>query len=138
MTQTEKKLRQQAPTGVNGEKYTLQGHVATTDATSTTAVAVPVTEKMVLHLNIMGVGTRDDFTDSLVIFEQSGWRRASGGNVAAFGSANRFESHDSGGAPTVLASADTVNQTIDINVAGIAAQNWQWHITIEVVELILP
>lgn len=138
MTQSEKLLRQKGIVGVQVEKYTLQGHITTTDATTTTAMAIPVTEKTVLHLNLQGVGTRDDQTDSLFIFEQSGWRRATGGNVAAFGTANRYESHDSAGMPTVTVSADTSNQTIDINVTGIAAQDWTWYMTVEITEIILP
>lgn len=138
MTQSEKLLRQKGIAGVQVEKYTLQAHITTTDATTTTVMAIPVAEKTVLHLNLMGIGTRDDLTDSLFIFEQNGWRRATSGNVAAFGTANRYESHDSSGSPTVTVNADTANQTIDIDVTGIAAQDWTWYMTVEIAEIILP
>jgi len=137
MTQSEKLIRTRGIAGVSAEVYTLMGYLQTTDATTTTILTIEVPEKSSAAITVRGTGRQNDFTDRLIIVEHSGWYRASGGNITAHGTSDRYQDEDSGGAPTVTISASAPANVL-VQVAGIAAETWNWLMSAEVVLLTTP
>ena len=59
------------------------------------------------------------------------FRRATAGDVTLVGSLQGTVQEDSGGAPTFALTVDTGTQSVDVDVTGVAAQIWNWTITLE-------
>lgn len=113
------------PTGSYSGKVDLWGKVATTDDTVTQIVAIPVSVGEGALISGYLLGVQDDEADAVVVEIVAAATRAAAGNVTIEGtSAVRVIESDAATNATV--TADTTNQTVDINVVGITAENWRW------------
>lgn len=114
-------------TGNRSAVYTQQ----TTDATVTTVTTVSVAEATAVIVKVRAVAAKADYSAALGLEAWAVFRRATAGNVTAVGSTQGTVQEDDGGSPTVAFAADTGNQTIDVNVTGIAATTWNWTLYVE-------
>ena len=103
----------------------------TTDATVTTVTTVSVAEASAVIVKVRAIAARADYSAALGREAWAVFRRATAGNVTAVGTSQGTGQEDSAGSPTVTFAADTGNQTVDINVTGIAATTWNWTLYIE-------
>jgi len=117
-------------TGYTGtESFTRQAAVQTTDATVTDIATIAVAEDEAFVVEGRIVAIEDDGSESVGGTFMGVFRRDTGGNVTLVGSVTTDVQHDSGGAPTFTLAADTTNQTIDIQVTGVAATTMNWVVT---------
>lgn len=116
------------------EKYSKR--MSTADATATVILSVPVAvgDAVLVHGTI--VGKKSDATAAIMQFINGGARRQSAGNVALVGTPSvTIVQEDSGGTPAVTFVANTTAQTLEIKVAGIAAETWSWEGNFEVTKI---
>ena len=100
--------------------------LTTADATATVLLEVVVAELEGCLIEGAVLGVQDDGTNSIVRHIICGGNRATAGNVTSAGSAGGTDIENEAGTPAVTLNANTTNQTLEIKVAGIAAQNWKW------------
>lgn len=100
----------------------------TTDGSATQAAAVSVSEGQCITVFGRFAFIKDDYTEGGGGTFWATFRRPSGGNVTLIGSQVVNVNEDSSGSPTITITADTGNQTIDINCVGVAATNYDWTI----------
>lgn len=101
--------------------------VSTTDATTTKIASIPLAEGECIKINASVSGFQDDLSDASSADIEVVAVRATAGNVTIKGtSGNRIVESDASTNFTV--TADTTNQNVDINVIGIASQNWKWRV----------
>lgn len=101
--------------------------ISTTDATTTQIAALSVAEGEAIIISAMVSGRQSDLSDQIVAHIECGARRAAAGNVTLTGTPTvRILESDAN--TNVTVTADTTNQTVDINVVGVAAQTWSWEI----------
>ena len=103
-----------------------QATVQTTDATATQVAAIDIDEGQGITVEGRFNGLRDDYTECTGGRFYAVFRRPSGGNVTLVGSAVVDVQDDSSGSPTMTITADTGNQTIDLNCVGEAAKTFNW------------
>lgn len=102
--------------------------VRTTNATVTVGIAsdvVPASSAIMFRGMI--VSKRDGATaDGLATFFSGGASRNGTGNLTAIAAGTVTTIENSSGAPAVTLVYNTTNQTVDISVAGILAENHVW------------
>lgn len=102
------------------------GPLTTTDDTATQLGLLPVVAELEgIVVDIIVTGVQSDGTDQITARICGGARRAAAGNVTLTGTTT-VTILESTAATLVAVAADTTNQTIDINVTGIAAETWKW------------
>lgn len=114
-------------TAARTKLYTQQ----TTDATLTTVVALAVAETETWLVKANVVADIANLSAALGVVLWGVFRRATAGDVTLVGSLQGSVQEDSGAAPTFALTVDTGNQTVDVNVTGVAAETWNWTITLE-------
>lgn len=105
-----------------------EANTTTSDATATTAASVSMAEDTAYLVTAHIVGAQDDYSDALGVFIWGVFKRASGGNVTLVGSLQGTVQEDSSASPTATLTANTTNQTVDIDVTGVAAEDWSWRV----------
>lgn len=100
--------------------------VTTTDATVTVIASIPVAQLEGCAVEALVTGYRADFAAGIFRHLACGFRRATAGNVTALGAATGADVEDSAGTPAVTIAANTTAQTIELRVAGIAAETYKW------------
>lgn len=100
--------------------------VATTDATVTVIVSIPVAELEGVMVEAVVLGVRSDCVAGIFRHLGCGFRRAAAGNVTAIGAATGADVEDSAGTPAVTIVANTTDQTVEVRVAGIVAESWKF------------
>lgn len=126
-------LVQQAPsgsylTGTVRRNRTLQ----TTDATATVidlSQTIAVGQTVMIRGGV--VGKKSDGTAAIDAQVSGCARRQSAGNVTLVGTPLVVAREDSAGTPAVTFNANTTSQQLEIKVAGIAAETWQWESNLE-------
>ncbi len=103
----------------------------TTDATLTTVTTVALAETETWFVKAIVIADKSDQSAALGVEMWGVFRRATAGDVTLVGSLQGSVQEDSGGAPTFALTVDTGTQTVDVNIQGIAAENWDWTITLE-------
>ncbi len=103
----------------------------TTDATLTTVTTVAVAVDEVWFVKAIVTANIADYSAALGVEMWGVFRRATGGDVTLVGTLVGTVQEDSGSAPTFALTVDTGTQTVDVNVTGVAAETWDWTITLE-------
>jgi hypothetical protein len=103
------------------------GRVATTDATTTKVLSLNVAELESIGFDLLLVGVQSDYSDQITAKITGGARRATAGNVTLTGTTTVTILESAAGTNATV-TADTTNQNVDINVVGIAAENWTWEV----------
>ena len=103
----------------------------TTDATLTTVVALAIAETETWLVKANVVADIADQSAGLGVVMWGVFRRATAGDVTLVGSLQGTVQEDSGAAPTFALTVDTGTQSVDVNVTGVAAEVWNWTITLE-------
>lgn len=106
---------------------------ATTDGSATQAAAIDLDEGECKTVAGRFAFLKDDTTEGGGGTFEATFRRPTGGNVTLIGSQVVNINEDATGSPTITITADTGNQTIDINCVGVAATNFDWTIFYDVV-----
>lgn len=115
------------PAGAHTGLVQFSETVSTTDATTTKIASIPLAEGECIKINASLLGFQDDLSDASSADMEVVAVRATAGNVTIKGtSGNRIVESDSNTNFTV--TADTTNQNVDINVVGVASQNWKWRV----------
>ncbi|TXH49868.1 MAG: hypothetical protein E6Q97_21450 [Desulfurellales bacterium] len=115
------------PAGAHTGLIQFSATVSTTDATTTKIASIPLAEGECIKINASLLGFQDDLSDASATDVEVVAVRAAAGNVTIKGtSGNRIVESDSNTNFTV--TADTTNQNVDINVVGVASQNWKWRV----------
>lgn len=99
--------------------------VVTTDTTTTEIINIPVAVGEAVAFQGLLVGVQSDYSDQIVAHIWGGARRASAGNVTLTGTPSVTILESAAGTNATV-TADTTNQTVDINVIGIASETWTW------------
>lgn len=99
----------------------------TTDATATVVASISVAEVQSVFVKAYFNGRKDDATAAIGREVSGTFRRASGGNVTLVGALQGAAQTD-GVTPAATLVANTTTQTVDLQVTGIAAQNWSWEV----------
>lgn len=121
-----------APNGSYGTGWVPEvKRVATADATTTVLWASPVVaEGKAIMVQGKLLGRKSDATAvTSAIFDGSARRQASG-NLTVSASAT-VTIKESNASTNVTFAANTSNQTFDLSVVGIAAENWIWEVQLE-------
>lgn len=100
----------------------------TSDGNAKTIEEIKLAEGQALTIEAIITGTKDDYSASLGVVLSATFRRASGGNVTLVGAVQGTVQEDSASAPTATIAADTTEQAVDINVTGVASENWNWSV----------
>lgn len=105
----------------------------TSDASATvpSGATVGVTEDQIVHIKAIVTAYVSDMSAGLTAVVQGGYRRATGGNVTLIGSLDSVLNEDSTSSPTVTLYANTTNQTVGVQITGVASETWNWTIRIE-------
>ena len=107
----------------------LLAEVATVDAALTEIANVAVPEDRVVYIEAIIVGRKDDGTDRATYKIAGCFYRNTAGNVTQQGAtADVITPIESNASWLTSLTADTGNQTIDINVQGVAATNVDWKV----------
>lgn len=106
--------------------------LVTEGATATVIDAVEVGEDEQVAVRVVVMGHKDNHADAIVASFVGGGLRAEGGNVEATGTVTVTALEDSSGTPAVTFTANTTDQTLEIKVAGIADETWNWTSQVEV------
>ena len=115
------------PAGAHTGLVQFSATVSTTDATTTKIASIPLAEGECIKINASVSGFQDDLSDASSADIEVVAVRATAGNVTIKGtSGNRIVESDASTNFTV--TADTTNQNVDINVIGVASQNWKWRV----------
>lgn len=107
--------------------------LTTTDATATVIDASPaiaVGQAVMIRGGV--VGKKSDGTATIDAQVSGSARRQSAGNVTLVGTPLVVAREDSAGTPAVTFNANTTSQQLEIKVAGIAAETWQWESNLEI------
>ncbi len=119
------------------EKYSKR--MSTADATATVILSVPVAVGDAVLITGSIVGKKSDATAAIMQQITGGARRQSANNVVLVGTpavtGATMVQEDSGGTPAVTYVANTTAQTLEIKVAGIAAETWSWEGNFEVTKI---
>lgn len=107
--------------------------VQTTDDTPTVAYSIPLGQLRASFIQAKAIAIQSDFSHLQALDIQSGFRRATGGNVtkATSGTNVGFSITNgdfTGTRPSINLVANTGTQTIDVEVTGKAATIINWHI----------
>ena len=100
----------------------------TTDGSATQAAAISVDEGECKTVEGRFAFLKDDTTEGGGGTFWATFRRPTSGNVTLIGAQVVSLNEDATGTPTITITADTGNQTIDINCVGVAATNFDWTI----------
>lgn len=109
--------------------------VATANATTTVIWASPVVA-VAEAIAVRGIliGRKSDGTAATQAVFDAAARRQSAGNVTLVGSAT-VTIKESNVSTDVTLTANTTNQTLDLSVVGIAAENWVWEVQAEYIKV---
>lgn len=99
--------------------------LTTTDATTTEIINLEVAEGESIGFQGLLVGRQSDLSDQIVASIWGGARRAAAGNVTLTGTPTVTILESAAGTNATV-TADTTNQTVDINVIGIVSETWTW------------
>lgn len=99
--------------------------VVTADATATVVKAIPVALSSVVHGVVRIVGKKTGAADSIISESIFGFVN-NGGTTAAIAAATNRALENSAGTPALTVVANNTNDTLDVTVAGIAAESWTW------------
>jgi hypothetical protein len=99
--------------------------IVTADATATVIKSIPVALNTVVHGVVRIVGKRTGTADGISTETIFGFVNNAGTTAALATAINRVM-ENSAGTPALTVVANDTNDTLDITVAGIAAQNWTW------------
>ncbi len=99
--------------------------IATTDNTATIIVAIPVAELEAIGAVVQITGKQDDGTDANFTVCEFSASRATSGNVTIRGS-SAIRVIESNASTNVTVTANTTDQTVEVKVVGISAENWTW------------
>ena len=129
MTTVFRDVVQFKPSGATTGTYAFgsPSKLSTSDATTTQVAALPVAEgECVAYYGVI-VGKKTDLSAGFMARFEGCARRASAGNVTAVGTP-LLTIYETGASTNATITADTTNQTVDFNVVGIAAENWEWEL----------
>lgn len=107
--------------------------LVTSDATATVIDASPVIavgQAVMIRGGV--VGKKSDGTAAIDAQLSGSARRQSAGNVTLVGTPLVVAREDSSGTPAVTFVANTTTQQLEIKVAGIAAETWNWESNLEI------
>lgn len=119
-------------TSYDGWDVRIPADITTTDATQTTIESVAVAEDQAVVIRAEVVGAIDTYASAIGISVWGVFRRASAGNVTLVGSLQGTAQEDDADTPAITLTANTTNQTVDVNVTGIASETWTWAAKVEV------
>jgi hypothetical protein len=108
-----------------------QVKAATTNATATVVLAIPLAELQGAYVHVRGIAKRDTAAEVLRTDIQNAYGRAAAGNVTQVAAATSVTANNSSGTPTITLVANTTDQTIDVTVTGEASKNFAWFIDVE-------
>jgi len=104
-----------------------QTAVATTDATATTIISIPVAEGEAIMVKASVLMNRSTAAEGAYFNVEAAFRRASGGNVTQISTTGALVSkEDSSGSPSVAFNVNTTSQTLELKVTGEAAKTFYW------------
>lgn len=116
------------------EQILRQVTATTTNATPTTAVAIPIAESSAVTIEGRFIGLRNDATESVGGNFLGIFHRPTGGNVAIVGSNIVNVNDDSSGSPTFALTADIGTQSVLLQCVGEAAKTFDWTVVYNVLE----
>lgn len=106
--------------------------ISTSDATATVIDASPVVALAQAVMIRGGVVGKKSDGSAAIDAQVSGSARRQAGNVTLVGTPLVVAREDSAGTPAVTFVANTTTQQLEIKVAGIAAETWQWESNLEI------
>lgn len=108
---------------------------ATTDATATTVYAHPLSELSGVKIKASAIVVKSDGAEGSRLETDSGFIRATAGNVTILGTNTSTSGKVSTGTPTLTIVANTSDQTCDVKVTGEASKNFKWQVVVEIEEV---
>lgn len=109
--------------------------ITTTDNTATVIKRIPLAQGEAVVVRVFAVGKKADVTAVAGINQWAVFRRASAGNVTLAGALQGTTVEDSAGAPVIAMAANTSAQSVDVTVAGIAAETYKWEARVEFMKI---
>ena len=116
---------------VNGGRVVDDYRAATSDATVKTMFRVRLAAGESVRVGASVVGNRSDATAAASRDFSGLFRRQAGGNVTLVGVLQGGATQTDGVTPAINLVANTTDQTVDLNVTGVAAQAWEWQAKVE-------
>lgn len=108
---------------------------ATTGNTATVVYAHPLAELAGVKLKASAIVVKSDGAEGSRLETDSGFIRASEGNVTILGTNTSTSGKVSTGTPALTIVANTGDQTCDVVVTGEAAKNFKWQVVVEIEEV---
>lgn len=104
--------------------------VSTTNATPTEIAVIDGAETDRFKLRVEVLAFQDDESDIVSGNIEGVFYRNNAGNITQVGTTQDNLYTNSAGSPTVAFTANASNQQVDIDVTGVAAENWDWTVYI--------
>lgn len=110
-------------------------YVATTDATATTVYSHLLRELAGCKIKATAIVVKSDGAEGSRLETDSGFIRATAGNITILGTNTSTSGKVSTGTPTLTIVVNTGTQCADVKVTGEASKNFKWQVCIEIEEV---
>jgi hypothetical protein len=110
-------------------------YVATTNNTATVVYAHSLRELAGVKIKATAIVVKSDGAEGSRLETDSGFIRATGGNITILGTNTSTSGKVSTGTPTLTIVVNTGDQTADVTVTGETAKNFKWQVCIEIEEV---